>query len=259
MKYKKSLGQNFLISPRIAEKMAHEANLSKKDTVIEIGPGRGVLTRYLLGSGARVVAIEKDPDLIPVLKERFSSEIKSDQLELIDGDILNNNLSLYDKLQVISYKLIANIPYYITGEILRFFLSLPNKPSTIILMVQKEVADRLIDKKESILSLSVKVYGEVSRIMKVSRGNFYPEPNVDSSVIKIDSIRNPFKNESEEKRFFEIVKCGFAHKRKKLSSNLVAISSKEKIEVAFKKLGIDTNARPEEIGLETWIKFLNLL
>jgi 16S rRNA (adenine1518-N6/adenine1519-N6)-dimethyltransferase len=248
---KKSLGQNFLISPRITETIAHTADLKKGDCVLEIGPGKGMLTRELLKTGARVIAVEKDDRLIPILLENFARETREGRFTLIHGDILEIDLST-----VITepYKVVANIPYYITGEIFRLFLSdIKNKPTAILLMVQKEIAQRLKDTKESILSLSVKAYGSVSIVTHVSRGNFFPVPNVDSTVIHIHSIHDPFTDSVHEKRFFEIVKAGFAHKRKKLISNLSDVFEKEEILTLFKQNNISENARSEDIPLETWL------
>ncbi len=248
---KKSLGQNFLISPRITETIAHTADLKKGDCVLEIGPGKGMLTRELLKTGAHVIAVEKDDRLIPILLENFARETREGRFTLIHGDILEIDLST-----VITepYKVVANIPYYITGEIFRLFLSdIKNKPTAILLMVQKEIAQRLKDTKESILSLSVKAYGSVSIVTHVSRGNFFPVPNVDSTVIHIHSIHDPFVNSDHEQRFFEIVKAGFAHKRKKLISNLNNVFEKEKIHTLFKENNIAENVRSEDIPLETWL------
>jgi 16S rRNA (adenine1518-N6/adenine1519-N6)-dimethyltransferase len=249
---KKSLGQNFLISPRITENIALSANLQKNELVLEIGPGKGALTKELLRHGAKVLAVEKDDRLIPLLEEMFASEIRVGKLTLIHGDILEIQLDEYLKEP---YKLVANIPYYITGELLRLFLSRDTKPEMIILMVQKEISDRLRDTKESILSLAVKSYGNVSLVTNVSRGNFFPIPNVDSAVIKIDKIKNPFETAAQEKRYFELVKTGFAHKRKKLISNLEKVVPKENLKNIFKESGLSENSRPEEIKLETWINW----
>ena len=248
---KKSLGQNFLNSQRVVKRIADAGDIKKGEIILEIGPGKGVLTEALLRRGANVLAVEKDDRLIPILKEKFSKEIKSGQLELVHEDITSPNTIENLKLKK-DFKLIANIPYYITGEIMRLFLSALIKPKTIVLMVQKEVVDRIIarDGKESILSVSVKIYGKPSLVMNVSRGNFFPIPNVDSAVIKIENIISPFKNLDEEKRFFDILHAGFAHKRKKLSSNLKNIVSKEK----FQELKLEENVRAEDIGVEKWIE-----
>lgn len=256
MRAKKSLGQNFLISKRIVEKIVSSADLKTNDTVLEIGPGKGVLTSVLLETGAHVIAVEKDDLLVPLLEKKFQTQIRSGQLSLIRGDVLELDVK---KVTGGQYKLVANIPYYITGEILRRFLSGDNKPCTIVLMVQDEVARRIKDKKESILSLSVKVYGDVSVVCKVSRGNFYPIPNVDSAVIKIENIKNPFTDKSEEEKFFKIVKTGFAHKRKFLISNLGNLFEKNKLETIFDDLGINKKSRPEEINLTVWKSLMGKL
>lgn len=250
---KKSLGQNFLNSPRIIERIADAANIVPGEIVLEIGPGKGVLTEALLARKAKVIALEKDDRLIPILSERFKKEIADGQLTLIHGDVTDD----FDAPKE-SYKLVANIPYYITGEILRKFLSGRHQPSIMVLMVQKEVATRIIarDGKESILSLSVKAYGIPELVMSVSRGNFFPIPNVDSAVIKISGITNPFADETQEKRFFDLLHAGFAHKRKKLSSNLAKILGKEKIAEIFSKNNIDANSRAEDMPKEFWTDLL---
>ncbi len=254
---KKSLGQNFLISPRIVDSIVMAGDLKPDDLVIEIGPGKGVLTEKLLATGARVKAIEKDYRLIPVLSEKFAAEIKMGKLELIHADILEisfSDLHIYE-----SYKVIANIPYYITGALIRNFLSTETKPELMVLMVQKEVATRVAarDGKESILSLSVKAFAKPELVVNVSRGNFFPIPNVDSAVIKLTDIHNPFKDLAAEERFFEIVKAGFAQKRKKLSSNLSSVMTKEEVTAKFQKLEIEENTRAEDITLEKWIELAN--
>lgn len=253
---KKSLGQNFLITPRVVEMIARAGDLKPSDTVIEIGPGKGVLTRALFASGAKVKAIEKDDRLIPVLGKEFEDEISSGRLQLIHGDILEmdieNSVAAIDG----TYKVIANIPYYITGQLVRSFLSVSKKPELMVLMVQKEVATRIAarDGKESILSLSVKCYATPELVMNVSRGNFFPIPNVDSAVIKLSNITNPFADKAAEERFFEIVKAGFAQKRKKLISNLDGILPRDLLEKKFMELGLDQNTRAEDVKLEAWIK-----
>jgi 16S rRNA (adenine1518-N6/adenine1519-N6)-dimethyltransferase len=254
---KKSLGQNFLISPRVVGAIVMAGNLKTGETVIEVGPGKGVLTKSLLETGAHVIAIEKDDRLIPILAQIFAKEIAEQKLELIHGDIMEmdiNSLPLKD-----SYKVIANIPYYITGALIRNFLSAKIKPTECILMVQKEVADRIAarDGKESILSLSIKAYAEPSLVMNVSRGNFFPVPNVDSAVIKLSNIKNPFESKEGEGRFFEIVKAGFAQKRKKLISNLEKVMPKENLKQIFEKLNLGENTRAEDLKLDTWLKLIS--
>lgn len=258
---KKSLGQNFLNSKAVARDIVRAGELSSADTVLEIGPGKGFLTQELLASGAQVIAIEKDDALVPLLKEKFAREIQERQFTLIHGDVLDIAEQGPPLIQILKggpcsqYKLIANIPYYITGLILRMFLEEEQKPERMILMVQKEVADRIVarDKKESILSISVKAYGTPKLIKKVPARYFTPAPKVDSAILSITNIsKNNFPNPEDEQRFFSIVKTGFAHKRKKLAGNLKEVFGSETI-AAMDGAGVDPNARAENVSLEQWL------
>jgi len=257
---KKSLGQNFLISPRVVDAISKAGKITPGETVIEIGPGKGVLTKALLQTGARVVAVEKDNRLIPVLSREFEKEIKDGRLMLIHEDILEMSAEKIREISGKDFKVVANIPYYITGMLIRNFLSGESKPKLMILMVQKEVATRIIarDGKESILSLSVKAYATPELVMNVSRGNFFPIPNVDSAVIKLSEIKNPFKDKKEEEIFFKTLKAGFIQKRKKLISNLGAVIPRERLENMFVALTIDENMRAEDLKLEQWLQIFRL-
>lgn len=252
MRPKKQLGQNFLTRDHYAKVMVEAADINEKDVVLEIGPGKGILTGVLLLQAKKVIAIEKDRELISFLQEKFKKEIGTGKLEIINEDILKF-IPLRFTLHASRYTLVANIPYYITGEILRHFLTAKNQPKSLTLMVQKEVAERIVakDGKESLLSISVKVYGEPKIIAKVGAGNFYPKPKVDSAIIHIENIsREFFKNISEE-RFFEIVRTGFSHKRKMLAGNLVAFGKKQ-VAKAFQKAKLSPKIRAENVSLEQW-------
>ncbi|MFA6463753.1 MAG: 16S rRNA (adenine(1518)-N(6)/adenine(1519)-N(6))-dimethyltransferase RsmA [Candidatus Paceibacterota bacterium] len=267
---KKSLGQNFLTSKRIVERIVMEGRVTETDTVLEIGPGKGILTEALLAKAKKVLAVEKDDSLFEFLKEKFSKEIKQDKLELIHSDILTLNFTNLE-LRTGDYKVIANIPYNITGEIIRKFLSSNIQPASMTLLVQKEVAERIAakDGKESILSLSVKVYGTPRLGFKISRGQFTPAPNVDSMVISIDNISKenfacpPLteptgdgrreEGKIKEEKFFEVVKLGFAHKRKLLIRNLDGIASKEKLAEIFAEAKISALTRAETLKLKDWL------
>ncbi len=255
---KKALGQNFLINPKVAEQIVVEADISKKDIVLEIGPGTGKLTKYLLAKAKKVIAVEKDNNLFEDLKNKFSVQIQLGVLVLIHGDITQFQIVDY-KLR--NYKIVANIPYNITGVILKKFLSEKNKPKSMTLMVQKEVAERIIakNKKESLLSISVKVYGEPKILFKVSRGNFFPSPNVDSVVIIIKYISKKVftKNNINEEKFWRIVRTGFAHKRKKLSSNLKTLQKNNYKGISFLKTL--KNKRAEELTVTNWINVAKIL
>ncbi len=255
MEAKKSLGQNFLTSEAAVYKTVLAANISPGEIVLEVGPGRGVLTTALLAAGANVIAVEKDNRLISELSTTFETEIASKKLTLLENDILISEpaeLGLGEG----NYKIVANIPYYITGQFLKKFLSSPNFPNTVVVLLQKEVVERIVaaDKKESILSISVKAYGEPRKVTVVKRGSFSPAPNVDSAVIAIEHIsKNLFSTISEEK-FFEVVRAGFAHKRKMLISNLTAIAPREKIQEIFTTLNLNEKVRAEDLKVEDWKK-----
>ncbi len=250
MRAKKSLGQNFLKSPAVVRKMAEVANISGGDMVLEIGPGKGVLTTELLKNGAEVLAIEKDADLIPILEEKFTEQLNSGQLTLLNQDISDFTKKIGQKFRLTNYKVVANIPYYITGEIIRMFLETEHQPKSITLMVQKEVAQRIVarDNKESILSMSVKAYGEPKYVQKVPAMLFNPAPKVDSAILHITNISKDFftQHNITEQSFFTILKKGFSQKRKKLTNNL-------KIDPrTLERVGLDTNARAETLTLKQW-------
>lgn len=273
MQAKKSLGQNFLKSERALRKIVEVGELKKEEQVLEIGPGQGALTEKLLATGAKVIAVEKDDELYEFLKQKFAKEIAEEKLILIHDDILNFKPESY-KLEARSYKLIANIPYNITGAIFKKFLETNNQPKKMVLLVQKEVAERIVGisphfakatrgKKESILSISIKAYGRPEYIETVKAGSFAPAPKVDSAILVINDISKgffkDFSPKNGEQKFFELLKTGFASKRKKLSSNLSKLYDKNSIETAFKEMGLGENARAEELHLEDWQKLLKRL
>jgi len=260
---KKSLGQHFLNSKTAIDAIVCAADISKGDTILEIGPGKGVLTEKLLAFAKHVIAIEKDGRLIDLLKEKFAKEIHEGRLTLVHEDILEFDPSRH-KLKALNYKLVANIPYYITGKILRQFLGSETNPAKMVLLLQKEVADRIIarpvrtgkagvGKKESILSISVKAYGTPKYVKKVPAGCFTPPPKVDSAIISIENISKKFfRSKMEEERFFDLVKIGFSHKRKLLLSNLSENFNKKELCTVFEKCGIHLNSRAEDLSAEDW-------
>ena len=277
MKAKKSLGQNFLKSTLALKKIIDTGEITHKDTIIEIGPGKGVLTNRLLQHAGKVIAVEKDDQLILFLKEKFKEQIASGSLVLVHDDILDfsveqnvlertlgrsgddgqrkfsaENFRGESENVLHNYKIIANIPYNITGAILKKFLTEKNQPESMILMVQHEVAKRIVanDGKESILSISVKAYGEPKIVMKVPARYFSPAPKVDSAVIAITNISRKIfeKNKINEPKFWEIVKKGFAHKRKKLSGNLKNVILDKN--TFIKEFG---DKRAENLTLSDWI------
>jgi 16S rRNA (adenine1518-N6/adenine1519-N6)-dimethyltransferase len=251
---KKSLGQNFLRSESALNAIVDAGSTSADDIVLEIGPGEGVLTEKLLKYAGKVVAIEKDNRFISFLQEKFRREITDNRLQIIEGDILNfdeNFLDFGEKL----YKIIANIPYYITGQVIRKFLGSKKQPESMTLLLQKEVAERIVakDGKESLLSISIKVFGTPKYIKTVGRGSFAPQPNVDSAIIHIGEIsRSKFYGINEEK-FFEVLRAGFAHKRKLLTKNLETFSAPSKIQKIFKDCGLSEKIRAENLKVSDWI------
>ena len=243
MKPKKSLGQNFLKSEKIAEEIVSAGEVGSDDIVLEVGPGKGILTEKLLEKAKKVIAVEKDEQLAEFLKDKFKNNPK---LEIIRGDILKFSPMSRRDLDIGRYKIIANIPYYITSRFLRTFLESDCQPSLMVLMVQKEVAERIVGKRESLLSISVKTYGRPEIIRKVPAGYFSPAPKVDSAVIKISGISKNFFQDIGEKKFFETVKKGFSQKRKMLINNLKAQKDD------FTTCNIDEKARAENLSLEQW-------
>ena len=242
----KLLGQNFLTSRQIAKRIVDAANLTSKDIVLEVGPGKGVLTELLLEKAGWVVAVEKDPRLVEYLREKFKDR---KNLELIEGDILKI-IPLFHDIVSRDIKVVANIPYYITSHLIRLFLEdVSRKPKTMILMVQKEVAERIVEHppKMNLLAISVQAYATPKILFHVSRGNFSPAPNVDSSVIAITNISDAFfkKNKITSQDFFKPIKKAFSQKRKMLRGSLGIA-------------GDYATKRPQELTLENWVEILKL-
>lgn len=254
LKPKKSLGQNFLNNQKAIFEIVKAGEITKGENILEIGPGKGALTEKILEAGGKVLAIEKDRELIGFLIEKFQKEIKNKQIIILEGDILEIDLEkIYKKGE--KYKIIANIPYYITGAIIEKFLSIDKKPEKMVLLVQKEVAERIIAKnhKESILSLATKLYGDVKMVYKVSAGSFFPKPKVDSAVISIDLHKEKL-DKKLEKQYLEIVKKSFAHKRKIMLGNLKNEIKDMAWENIFKKLKINEKIRAEDLNKNDFIQ-----
>ncbi len=266
IKAKKSLGQNFLKDESVLNRIIASAKLSKEDMVIEIGPGQGALTEKLAEVCKKVIAIEIDDRLIEPLHDKF---VEDKNIEIIHDDILKLNLpELIEKElkenNVSSYKVVANIPYYITAPIIRLFLETKIPPTEVIFMVQKEVAERICAKKGemSILAVSVQYYAKAEFLFTVFKESFDPVPKVDSAIIKITrNIEQEKISKEETKKFFRVVKSGFSAKRKTLINNLsnsLQLDKKE-IEEKLLSLGFDANVRAQELGVEDWKNLANIV
>lgn len=257
--HKKSLGQNFLNSDYVPIKMCDAANLQAGETVLEIGPGTGALTKEILKRGAKVIAIEADVRAVTALEEAFPDEIASGLLTLHHHDARSLNLADFG-LTNQTFKVVANIPYYLSGFLFRTLLDSNCQPNTLVFLIQKEVAERIArDKKESLLSLSVKVFGEPTYICTVSKSHFTPPPKIDSAIVAVNNIsRDKFSSFTSE-QFFHILHFGFAQKRKQLTGNLSGEYEREKIKEILIKLKLSLTVRAEDIPLNTWIQLINLL
>ncbi len=242
-------GQNFLISEKVYDEIVNSADINDTDIVLEIGPGLGFLTSKLLAKAKKVIAVEADEKLIPILA---NLQPLSHHLELINSDILQYD----ERLLPTNYKLLGNIPYYITGKIIRKFLTTQNRPSLIVFLVQKEVAERICAGagKHSLLSLAVQYYGTAKIVRRVTSGKFFPRPKVDSAIVKIMVDKVIDKN--HEKKFWQLARIGFSSKRKTFIHNLTAGLKMEKSEIKsiFDKLNIKPLARAQELDLEQWQK-----
>lgn len=260
---KKSLGQNFLVDKEALNKIVVAAELKKTDTVIEIGPGLGVLTQELTKHAGEVIAIEKDDELAKKLNVRCQmANVKN--IEILNQDILESDLTKLIKLapNKASYKLVANIPYYITSKILEKFLAAENKPELIVLLVQKEVAERICAEpgNTSVLSISVQYYGEPEIVGIVKSTSFWPQPKVDSAILKISNVRCQMSDVNEAD-LFKIVRAGFRSRRKTLVNNLMSGTnlSREELFDILDKTGLDKNVRAQELSVEKWVKLCQML
>ncbi len=251
LKPNKRMGQNFLISQKALNKIIETADLSKKDIVLEIGPGLGILTQKLTKKTKKVIAVEKDKKIIEALKDIVKNY---NNIKIIEGDILKmQKAGWWNNLK--KYKVVANIPYYLTSPLIRSLLERENQPEEIILLVQKEVAKRICAKppKMNLLALSVQFYSQPKIIGYVSKKSFWPQPKVDSAIIKIGQINKP-KDIAIEK-FFQIAKIGFSGPRKQLVNNLSKglKRKREEIDKILIECGLDAKIRPGNLSVFNWI------
>jgi len=258
---RKALGQNFLVDRDALDDVVRAAQLRPGDLVLEIGPGIGTLTTALLDThGVEVVAVELDEDLARVMDARFSG---SANVRLVRGNVLHMNLD--DVLAPDRpYKVVANIPYYITAPIIRLFLEAPRTPRSIVLMVQREVAERLAAApgRMSVLGVTAQFYAQVDVVRTVPASSFVPPPAVDSAVVRLRPYRTTLLPLAEADRFFALVKAGFGEKRKQLHNALVrglAHVPAAEIDAALANVSIERTRRAETLGLEEWGALFNEL
>ena len=255
---KKSLGQNFLVDEAALARITDAADLGPNDTVLEIGPGLGTLTRRLAETAGRVIAVELDERLIPVLRFVLAPYRN---VEIVHGDILDLNIAgliAPEGQPPLSYKVVANLPYYITSAVLRHLLEAPLRPTLMVLTVQLEVAQRLAagPGEMSLLAVSVQVYGQPRLVARIKAGSFYPVPKVDSAIVRVDLYEQPVVPLEDLAKFFEVVRAGFSGRRKQLRNALSRGLNREAqaITLALRQAGIDPTRRAETLSLEEWVR-----
>jgi 16S rRNA (adenine1518-N6/adenine1519-N6)-dimethyltransferase len=257
---RKGLAQHFLVDGGVVKQILAAAELSPSDTIIEVGPGLGVLTEELVRGVGRVIAIELDQRLAGLLKEKMAS---SDNLTVINEDVLKTDAAqLLAPLGVFDYKVVANLPYYITGAVIRHFLEASLKPRLMVIMVQREVAKQITAKpgEMSLLSVSVQFYGAPKIAAKVPARAFYPAPDVDSAVLRIDVYPEPKVAVNNVDEFFRLVKAGFSANRKQLVNSLAngLVLPKTEVLPFLEKAGIDPKRRAETLNIEEWGQLFNV-
>jgi len=254
---RKGLGQNFLVSEGTLRRIVATADLKPGDVVLEVGPGLGTLTRLLAQQAERVIAVELDQRLVDIL-----SQILTDfpNVEIVQGDILEMEPGGPGGLSELStgYKVVANLPYYITSAVLRHLLTAKAKPQWIVVTVQREIAQRMIADpgQMSLLSVSVQFYGRPRIVARIPAGAFYPVPKVNSAVVRIDLHESPPVAIADVDRFFEVVRAGFGHKRKQLRNALAQGLSLPvgTVVEALRRAGIDEKRRAQTLSLEEWAR-----
>ncbi|MFQ6058338.1 MAG: 16S rRNA (adenine(1518)-N(6)/adenine(1519)-N(6))-dimethyltransferase RsmA [Anaerolineae bacterium] len=252
----KGLGQHFMVDRRALERIVEAADLGPEDTVLEIGPGLGTLTRALAERAGRVVAVELDPRMVEILSQTLDDR---PNVEIVQGDILQ-----LDPAELVGsgaaapspYKVVANLPYYITSAVLRHLLEAAVKPQLVVVTVQKEVAERLVAQpgQMSLLSVSVQFYGRPHLVARIPARAFYPAPKVDSAVVRIQVYDQPPVEVEDVDRFFEVVRAGFAQRRKQLRNSLAQglRMSPQAVAEALRRCGVDPTRRAQALSVEEW-------
>ncbi len=250
------LGQNFLVDEVALGKIVEAADLKSTDTVLEVGPGLGVLSSELAPRVGKLIAVEKDRSIIPILKKHLK---RFDNAEIYQEDILRFHAA---KFISGDYKVVANIPYYLTSKLLQHFLELESSPTLLVLMVQKEVGERVIAPagELSILGISVQIYADAEIIHHVPKQSFWPVPKVDSVILKI-TPRNKYPEITDKKIFFRLIKLAFSGKRKQIHNTLTngLKLPKDKIFQMLEKAGIEPTTRPQDVEIGDWIKLYQII
>ncbi|MCP4417825.1 MAG: ribosomal RNA small subunit methyltransferase A [Chloroflexi bacterium] len=247
---KKSLGQNFLFDENVLSRIVAAAKLTPLEPVLEIGPGLGSLTRLLAQTAVSVTAVELDQRFLPILQTELTY---FDNIRLIHGDILQQDI---DALFSQPYKVVANVPYYITGAILRHLLSAKQKPTCLVMTVQKEVAERItaVPPKMSLLAISTQLYGHAEIVSTIKAGAFWPRPDVDSAVIRLTLYPEPLLPFAEESTFFKLVRAGFSQKRKQLKNNLRQLGfTQDEVTAVLQAADVDGRRRAQTLTISEWI------
>ena len=260
LRARKRLGQHFLIDETVQQSIISAAELTSSDVVLEVGPGLGILTQELARQAGRVIAIELDDKLAAFLKETLASfhnvTIINEDILRIDPAALLQEQKLRFPPAMSQYKVVANLPYYITSPVLRHFLEASAKPKMMLVMVQKEVAEAIVAEpgKRSVLSIAVQFFGKPRIISFVPSKSFYPAPEVDSAILRIDVYPQPTVAVSDEKSFFEVVRAGFAAPRKQIANSLAQglKSPKPEVLALLEKADIAVQRRAETLTLEEW-------
>ena len=262
---KKGLGQNFLTDPHHLQKIVDAADLSPADTVLEIGPGPGTLTGHLCDAAGHVIAVELDSQMVHLLRTEYGHYAN---LTVVEADILQLAISRQSTLSnqpftihhsqftIHNYKVVANLPYYITSAVLRHLLESHSRPQRMVVTVQKEVAERIVAQpgQMSLLAVSIQFYGRPTLVHRISAGAFYPSPKVDSAVVRIDPYPQPPMPVADVDQFFRVVKAGFGQKRKQLKNTLAAGLHLPPTQVvaALESAGIDPKRRAQSLSLPEW-------
>ncbi len=252
LKARKRLGQHFLVDEKVLQLIISAAGLTSSDVILEIGPGLGILTGELAQKARRVIAVELDDKMAALLKETLAS---FDNVTIINDDILHLDPAILLP-QPSKYKVVANLPYYITSPVLRHFLETPVRPEVMLVMVQKEVAEAIAagPGKRSMLSISVQFYGQPEIVSYVPARSFYPAPEVDSALLRIDVLPQPAVAVTDESGFFELVKAGFTAPRKQIANSLAQglVLPKTEVQILLEKADILPQRRAETLTLEEW-------